>query len=185
VNYNRTPEELEELLFFCVAVAGKMSRTVGPAVKRFFEHRDFHESPFDYLRRLLDSQKLLSQMRLHKLGQYTKLLKFSLHITKERLDLPTARLEGLESIYGIGPKTARFFLLYTRPDQNIAVLDTHILAYLREHGYAAPKATPQNRTRYRDLEVLVLKLAKEAGMSPVEFDDYIWNTRSKKIQSRV
>ena len=185
MNYDRSRDDLEELLFFCVAVAGKMSRTVGPAVKRFFAERKYNESPFYYLRRLLDNQQLLSQMRLHKLGQYTKLLKFSLHITKEHLDPTIAGLETLESIHGIGPKTARFFLLYTRPDLNIAVLDTHILAYLREHGYAAPKATPQNRAQYRELELLVLKLAKQANMSPVAFDDHIWNTRSKKIQSRV
>ena len=185
MNYNRTREEQEEMLFFCVAVAGKTSRTVNPAVKRFFAERMHDESPFNYLRRLLDSQQLLSQMRLHKLGQYTKLLKFSLHVTKERLDPTTAGLETLESIHGIGPKTARFFLLYTRPDQNIAVLDTHILAYLREQGYPAPKATPQNRAKYRELELLVLRLAREAGLSPVEFDDHIWNIRSKKIQSRV
>ena len=185
MNYGRNRDELEELLFFCVAVAGKMSRTVGPAVKRFFEDRDFHESPFHYLRRLLDNQQLLSQMRLHKLGQYTKLLKFSLHITKERLDPTTAGLKALESIHGIGPKTARFFLLYTRPDQDIAVLDTHILAYLRERGHKVPFATPQNHKKYREIERTVLNMAKNNNMSPVEFDDYIWNMRSKKIQNRV
>lgn len=57
---------------------------------------------------------------------------------------PSVALQELLQIPGVGPKSARMVLLYAFPKHaNLwAVLDTHVLRWLRERGYVAPKATP-------------------------------------------
>ena len=82
-------------------------------------------------------------------------------------------MEDLEAIPGIGPKTSRFFLLHTRPNQEIAVLDTWILKYLKNAGYNAPKATPSGK-KYLELEKNFLFEARKNNMKPADFDIYIW-----------
>ena len=97
------------------------------------------------------------------------------------LDAKNLKLPELESIYGIGPKTARFFLLHSFPDQNYAVLDTHILAWMREvRKYQVPKSTPSGK-KYEELEGWFLFEAHLVDMTPAELDILIWNQRSKKI----
>jgi len=63
-----------------------------------------------------------------------------LEIVKSNLDLATCSVSDLEKIRGIGPKTARMFVLCARPNQKLAVLDTHILSFMREElGINTPK----------------------------------------------
>ena len=184
-NFNRSKEELEIFFFFCVAVAGKTSRVLKPAVNAFFAGRHEGESPYEYLRILRDRHDLYAKLQAHRIGQYRKLIRFILYVLNTNLDLRTCSLEQLELCPGVGPKTARFFMLYTRPNQELAVLDTHILAFLNDHGYPVPHSTPQDSKKYRKIEEFVLHLAKAAGVSPVNFDDYIWNLRSKRLGVRT
>jgi thermostable 8-oxoguanine DNA glycosylase len=53
-----------------------------------------------------------------------------------------------------------------------------MLKHLRTLGYDAPKSTPTGK-KYLILEKNVLYLAKEAGMSPADYDLMIWNRYSK------
>ena len=80
-----------------------------------------------------------------------------LYISHAKLDLRTCTREDLMDVYGVGPKTARFFLLHTREFCDEVVLDTHILRWMRERCDVkeAPKNTPQNPEKYAQYAGLV------------------------------
>jgi thermostable 8-oxoguanine DNA glycosylase len=70
--------------------------------------------------------------------------------------------------------------MHSRPNQRIAVLDTHILHWLRDQGVAAPKTTPlKGSKKYKDLELTFLTLADKLGEDPAILDLRIWNEYSR------
>lgn len=82
--------------------------------------------------------------------------------------------DELMQIPGIGFKTARGFVLYTREHARYAVLDRHVLRFMREHGLDAPASSPQSATSYASWEQRALDMADRMGLSPLEFDRMIW-----------
>jgi thermostable 8-oxoguanine DNA glycosylase len=172
-NFNRTQSELEEWLLFCVVVAGKTATQQAIKLEQFLNFAT--GTPFEKIRNCVNLRERLEES---KLGQYTRIE----HVFRQivLLDVTKVTLEELESIKGIGPKSARFFFLHSFPNQNIAVLDTHILAWLREQGYQAPKSTPDLK-KYHILEKIFLQEAENRKLTPAELDIQIWNERSKKI----
>lgn len=146
-DFNRTQAELEELLLFSVAVAGKTAATIAKAIHRFMGGRAF--PAFEFIRQLSDVE-LLSRLQKFKLGNYTRLVKSFRQMSKARPDLKTITVSELEAFHGVGPKTARMFLLHTRPNQRLAVLDVHVLRFMREElGWKVPKVTPTGKTYAR------------------------------------
>jgi thermostable 8-oxoguanine DNA glycosylase len=120
-----------------------------------------------------------TQMKKFKLGQYKRIGNAFKGILQFKRMLRIVTIEQLESIKGIGSKTARFFILHSRPDQKVAVLDTHILKWLREQGYSAPKQTPTKK-RYAILESIFLTEAWKREMNPADLDLMIWKSFSQK-----
>jgi hypothetical protein len=94
--------------------------------------------------------------------------------------LEWTEVELLECIKGIGMKTARFFVMHSRPNQQLACLDTHILAWLKDKGHDVPKTTPSGK-KYLELETIFLAYCKRMSKLPADLDLEIWNERSKKI----
>lgn len=185
-NFNRTEAELEEFLLFCILVAGKNSQTQSKKLHEFLKDGmklvglPSDTSPFQYIQYLIDSGFLFfNTLRRHKLGQYNRIEKAFGGILKFRGRLKWVSVADLESIYGIGPKTARFFLLHTKPKQKLAVLDTHILKWLRAQGYNAPKVTPPAGLQYQKWEHCFLGEAIKLDMSPADLDLTIWNSYTK------
>lgn len=168
-NFSRTKEELEEFLMFAIVVAGKNSAQQAVKLDAFIGGIG---GTFDVMRPMAQDD-IKFHLETVRMGQYTRISKAFSKIT--HLDLTNAPLEEIEA--AVGPKTARFFLLHSRPNQNVAVLDTHILKYMREKGMDAPKQTPSN---YRKFEVLFLDLFKSfgEGLSLAEFDLKIWSERA-------
>lgn len=113
-------------------------------------------------------------MKSHGIGCYNAKAKTFLCLVRKDFNLKTCTLEDLESIPGIGPKTARCFLIHSRPNQQYAGLDTHVLKFLRDKGHEVPKATPTGK-KYVELEKIFLKYVAESGMSVADFDLLIWN----------
>lgn len=182
-NFSRTQYELEEFLLFAISVAGKQATMQAKKLDIFlsllekeYSKKWLYFSPFKALS-YLDHITVMECLKESKIGQYNR-LRTAFKIVCE-YDPSTVSVEHLESIKGIGPKTARFFLLHSRKDQNIACLDTHILSWLRENGVPTPKSTPPIK-RYKEIEIEFLKKAKESGMSVADFDLKIWKERSKK-----
>lgn len=175
-NYNRTESELEEFLLFCLLVAGKNSKVQAKKLEEFLLQGHVTR-PFEFIQKMNESGHLLSWMKICKLGQYARLEKAFLGITKFKGRLSEVTVADLESIEGIGPKTARFFLLHTRPKQKFAVLDTHVLRWMRSLNIDAPLSTPR-KSKYAELEKLFLIICEDLGFEPANLDLLIWNTYS-------
>lgn len=173
--------ELEELILFWVCAAGKNGLTAARCLDSLLT--DWLGSvkcikaaptPFDIVRFIAHKTDLAEQMRKHGIGCYRAKAKTFKALAYSNLDLHTCTVEDLETIPGIGPKTARCFLIHSRPNQQYAGLDTHILKFLADKGYKVPSSTPTGR-KYRELETVFLELAAKAGKAVADFDLEIWN----------
>jgi hypothetical protein len=180
-DYNRTPDALACFILFAVAVAGKASKVQAPKVGAFVAalRADLGVSHWNALTMIaaISDADLRARLEAVRLGQYTRITRTYRALAGLGDDLSGVSLEALQAACGL--KTSRFFLLHSRPGVRVAVLDTHILAWLREQGHAAPKSTPQSPASYARLERLFLRLCDEQGLSPAAFDLAIWSSRAK------
>jgi len=180
-NFERSDSELQAFWLFSLFVAGKNSDYASRCLSKLLHQAHWRNiTPFDYL-------SDLGEIGIHnalvaaKVGQYSRLTKAV--VQSLSLDLRTATLTELMEVYGCGPKTARFFLLHSRPHCECAVLDTHILAWMRDRGvHEAPKNTPSG-TQYLSLERQFLHLAEAEypGMSIAQIDLLIWTKQSGRL----
>jgi len=194
--FNQTYPQLEENLLFWVCAAGKNGTTAAKCLDKFlkkvwqklveqeWEHRPIpmSQSPFWLIRELNRYMRRNWIARLMcncGIGCYNHKSKTFYELAHTDLDLKACSVEDLEEVKGIGPKTARCFLIHSRPDQKFAGLDTHILKFLRESGIKdVPKVTPTGR-RYKKLEIAFINLADKAGKPIAKFDLEIWNRYKK------
>ena len=130
-------------------------------------------TPFEAIRKWEAAGELEAVLRDCRVGNYTKNTLALWAVAHDVIDLSRATPERLERYKGIGPKTSRFFILWTRPWERYAALDIHILRWLNSQGIRAPKTTPKGK-RYYELEQEFLRLADEAGLTPRELDYKIW-----------
>jgi thermostable 8-oxoguanine DNA glycosylase len=183
-NYNRTEEELEEFLMFAILVAGKGAEQQAIKLNAFLKHCMHKENgkPFALLSRLSSMGWLEIQMKEFKLGQYKRIGHAFKEILKFKGRLSKVTIEELESVKGIGSKTARFFILHSRPNQQLAVLDTHILKWLaKATRIGMPKSTPP-KSKYKTIESLFLTEASIRNMSPADLDLQIWKEYATKTK---
>lgn len=175
-DFERSEQELEEYLFFCIAVANKTARIIAPKIAQFLEAALPGESPFDCVLRLEGDGRLLEELRRARTGKYTTLVpSYPDAARRFRGRLSTATLDDLMTLKGVGEKTSRYFVLHSRRDSgSIAVLDTHILKYLRHLGHDVPKGLPKGKV-YARLEKLVIEAAQAAEMSMPDFDLAVWS----------
>ncbi len=166
--------EREARLIYSVIVAGKSADFADAAVKRLIDCNDAR-TPFGQLRRMVSHGTIGTRLREARVGNYTKIEKCFRALIDAGFDLTKCTPDDLEKIHGIGRKTSRFFLLWTRPEEKHAALDVHILRWMRSLGYDAPKATPSNQKKYAELEKAFLAEADKRGMSARDLDFKIWS----------
>lgn len=176
--FDRSERELHRFALFCYAVQGKSSTVMVPKVV-FLEA----SVPGPFFRGIaqIDDATLREKLVFVRLGCYaqrTKQLRGMAEAIQGGLDLASAPLKALEGLMGL--KSSRFFLLHSRPGVRVAVLDTHVLAWLRSLGVAAPKSTPTSPTSYARLEALFLDLCDERGVDPATLDLQVWSDRARK-----
>lgn len=175
-NYRFTDEQLEEFLIFAICVANKSAATIAPRVDRFCNL--YEGSPLGGLvnvsRRRIQSMLRRQGVGCHELKSHG--IKAASSALQKGLSLRTCTPEELESLPAIGPKTSRFFILHSRPGARHAVLDTHLLKFLREAGHDVPSTTPKSGSRYDALERVVLRYADLARMTAAEFDIKKWKS---------
>jgi thermostable 8-oxoguanine DNA glycosylase len=180
-NFNRTEEQLEEFLMFSILVAGKGAEQQAKKLDEFLKRCMWEQidKPFAHLEFLIKNGWLEIHMKEFKLGQYKRIGHAFTEILKFKGRLKEVTIEELESVKGIGSKTARFFVLHSRPKQRVAVLDTHILKYLKHMGHNVPKSTPSKK-KYGVIEQIFIRIADDLKMSIADFDLHIWNNYAKK-----
>ena len=182
-NYNRTDRELEEFMVFAICAAGKNANTTATILNRIFLDFELQgKMPVFHLSKR--AANLANYFRIQGIGCYNSRAKTirQLHrcIQHDSNFLKIATVGELENVHGIGPKTARFFIMHSRPNQRVAALDTHILKELKAEGYSVPKATPPAGKRYNELEQLFIQLADKSGMSVADYDLAVWKKWRKK-----
>jgi len=170
-------KERQYRLLYSVVVAGKSAEFARRALAQFLAASG-GRAPFKFVQELERAGLLEASIREAKLGNYGKITRAFREIAAAKLDLEACGPEVLEQIHGIGPKTSRFFILWTRPGERYAALDTHVLKWLRHLGHKAPKATPP-RERYRTLELAFLAEADARGVMARTLDGIIWDFCSK------
>lgn len=184
-NFYRNEDELQKFWLFCLFVAGKNSDIAARKINEILANITSGTLFFDVLKSL----NITDLLTKHKVGQYNRLNKA---VTQSLpLNLKTVSLNQLLDIHGVGPKTARFFLLHSRENCNHAVLDTHILKWLTSLGhFNCPKTTPQKASIYKfweDVFVAEVNKAKVDKNSPfynksmADIDLYLWSTISNRI----
>jgi len=184
-NSRRTAAELEEFLLFCVVVAGKNADQQAAKLERFLGGRP----PFAHIRQAAQAGQLDHQIAAVKLGKYTLLGRSFRQLAHAGADLATISWEELMRFPGIGIKTAKFFVLHSRTEQMHGVLDTHVLAWMREHwapGLArlpVPRHSPQDPRAYRFWETVYFGMVtarhhgKEGRVDWARFDLDLWKER--------
>ena len=169
--------KLEEFLLHAIAVAGKNSSTTNAALQRFYKQAPKSCGPFNKIRYLDARKRLIDALRAARLGNYGKNERAFREAAESDIDLTSCTIGDLENIHGVGPKSSRYFLLHSRGGE-FAALDTHVLKWLREQGYDAPKTTPTGR-KYKELEAIFIKEARKLGKPPAQLDREIWNSHSR------
>jgi hypothetical protein len=200
INYARTDAELEELLLFLIMVAGHRAEIEAIKLEWFLAEREHGETPLQYVWRLecQDSRTVAGESRLMERMRHWRIAPYGTRYNAFRqvamrvrgrndpLFLRTCSRADLCRITGISMKTASLFILDSRPDVQMAVLDTHILAEIRERlGYPdAPRQTPQDIGIYLRWERIWLTYCDLAGLDPALADLSVWVRRSDAAASR-
>lgn len=176
-SHGRSPAELEEVLLFWVCAAGKNGKTAARCLDAFLGAWDFGTpSPFQAVKNAHRAASLPAELKKSGIGCYSAKAKTFLALALSGLDLAACSLDDLEAV-PLGPKTARCFLLHSRDGQALAGLDTHVLRFLRDAGFDAPRSTP-GKKKYRELEREFLGLAARSGLTPSDLDLRVWNAYS-------
>ena len=180
-NFDRTDDELLEFWLFCLFVRGKNADIQAVKLDDFVDIcRRTANKRTSLMAGLLRYKQgdIDGMLRSVKAGQYDT-LSAAIYQTVLKLEedpefLRRASARDLEAIHGVGPKTARYFILHTRPKARVAALDTHILRYLRDRtDEAVPRTTPTGK-RYAELEKTFLLMADFEGVDPADMDLAIW-----------
>ncbi len=188
-NYNRTQSELEEFLLFTIVVAGKTAYIQAQKLDQFLKSINTRlmmpdrVSPFQSLKSANDHGILMEEIHKAKLGQYKKIYSAFIYIIEHNINLNFTTPIQLEYIPGVGMKTSRFFLLHSDITfkDNIAILDTHILKFIRENiDNRAPKSTPTNSNTYKYWEDKFLFWCTENKKNTAEFDLEVWKSYARK-----
>lgn len=176
-----TRKQLQYWILFGICVANKPAEITKEKLDKFLIKGMVTIggtlTPFEIVSTLDELGLLNDYIKEFKFGQYTRILKAFRRVVTLNLNYISVGL--LESVPGIGPKTARMIMLYYDPDADCVPLDTHILKYLKSKGYDAPKSTPPAGKKYQALEKAFQALAKKQHKSVRQLDTEVWTMYAK------
>ena len=106
--------DLEWRLIYSMIVAGKSAVFANNCIVKL--SRVIPKPPLDAIAKMSEAylQSILQDART---GNYNKLRIGFMQLAHAKIDLRTCKPEDLQRIHGIGPKTARFFISWTRPSE--------------------------------------------------------------------
>lgn len=149
--------EAERKLLYAIVVAGKSAKFAENRMKRFLIFMRVDETPLGMIR-CHGYNKMAAEVRNAATGNYRRVISAFWEVAKH--DIYSWTLERLEKIDGIGPKTSRFWMKWACGNQDYAILDTHILKWLKYLGYKVPKSTPP-QPRYDEIEGIYIREVKK------------------------
>ena len=163
----------EELAMFAVCVHGKNAKV---QAEKFNDILEALQATNSDLRPLsiwmtMDDTEQMDLLKQYRLGQYSKVAKAWNHLTAVT---PPFTVENLMKVPGIGPKTARFITVYGGTDTERAILDVHVIRWLRKQKLWPYPRAPKNASEYAQGERIFLAQARKLGMTPAELDTKIW-----------
>jgi thermostable 8-oxoguanine DNA glycosylase len=186
-DFHQNATKLELSILFWILAAGKNGTTtakcLGSLLQKWFLISKIR-SPFEIIRFIDKNGSLSEEMKKNGIGCYNAKASYLLDLIASNIDLKTCNVDDLEKIKGVGPKTARCFLIHSRKDQSLAGLDVHILSFLRDKGHQVPKATPTGK-KYKDLEKVFLDYVEKSGKTVAELDLMIWNCYSGRDKKQL
>jgi len=176
----------ERWVLFGICVANKPANKTAEKLDGFLDwYRFSNETPFQIVAHNIDCSGFMATLRLFKFGQYTRIERAFREVTKLDVEKDLS-VERLESIPGIGPKTARMLMLYIDPDLKVVPLDTHVLKYLRLMNVSGvPKSTPPKGKTYKRLEDIFIAEAVAQGKSVRQLDTEVWQAYSSGDLSKL
>ena len=171
-----------------MVVAGKNADQQALKLERFLGGR----RPFAFIRASDRDGTLESRLRESRLGKYSLLGRSFRELSRSGADLGACPWEELTRFPGIGIKSAKFFVLHSRPNEMHGVLDTHVLGWMRDHWEpdgprpaAVPRHSPQDHRNYRFWETVYFGMvtarhhrrANGAAVDWARFDLDLWKER--------
>ena len=181
---------LEEWILFGICVCNKPGYATARKVDALLQdlREEFPkntllppDTPFELVRHAISSTgTLMLFLQKHHTGQYRRIHKAFIEVVEKVKDPLSTTVAELESVSGIGPKTARMILLYFKPETNVVPLDTHVLKWLYKQGYDVPKGTPSAGKKYQELEQIFIHEAEMRGMTVKELDSAVWQSYAIK-----
>jgi thermostable 8-oxoguanine DNA glycosylase len=169
------------MLIYSILVAGRTAHFAEMKTKALFRDSDRRGiEPFLMFGLCRLNARLMEHLKKCKVGKYKLTHKAILWLITHSLNLRTVTPQQLEKCPGIGQKTSRFFIVWTRPYEQYAVLDRHILRWMKSIGHDVKETTPQSVAEYERIEKLYLAEAEKIGITPRELDSIIWEDRRQK-----
>ncbi len=86
----------------------------------------------------------------------------------------------VETVDGFGMKEASHFLRNIGYE-NVAIIDRHILRYLKSEGVVKKNIKHLTRKRYLDVEKKFIELALKYGFKPAELDLLVWAASTGRV----
>lgn len=181
-DYNRTQAGLLQFAIFAVCVAGKDSDQTAKKVNALWRDQNFRTTlstqfsfpPETESQYTLYIKLIREYLETHKIGQYDRLSRVIFLLNQMSANLDTVMFNDLVNYKGIGPKTAAFFLLHSRRDATIPVIDTHICKYMATKGIEM-KVTSSLSKYMANAELVKYHVLQDyAGHTLAEADLDLW-----------
>ena len=173
-NWTNTREKRELVLLFSIMAAGKSADRTSDALN-YMMHTLPGDTPFDKIRDMVKRQDALEKLKTFRIGQHNRILKAFRAIVDFDVDAVPPDPDKLLAIPGIGLKTSRFVSLVYDRTLKVAVLDTHVLKFLRNRlGIDAPMGTPNSVKIYDRLSKPIIRLAELLGVTCGDLDIVLW-----------
>lgn len=197
--YEASKYQLEKFLLTNVFVAGKNATVQQQKLDQFIDcvKRDLGSYSVDTMGPIsaiyagVSTEQLkdtvMEWLKEVKAGQYNRISvcieSLANTVGRGYIDLKSTTRKTLVGVKGIGLKTASMFMLYTHKGWGGAVLDTHILKYLRDELKMenVPDSTPTTAQAYYLLERAFLDHAQATQKKVADLDFEIWSKYRKKV----
>ncbi len=165
-------------LAFCISTANS-SAVSGLHFQKQLEKFDFNRIEVEKIETLL---KQAGVRFYSKKAIYISKALLNFEIVERALNIEDKKARDIlvSSIKGLGYKEASHFLRNVGR-KNIAIIDRHVLRWMRERGLIDNIPKNLNKKNYLQLERILSKLSDEIGMNLAKLDLCMWYEKTKKV----